>query len=467
MSASLPASRKFPVGIELLRFLGLTAGFSLAAWLSFQFGPETVLAVPFLLAVLALGFLDYPKFLLLAVFIRSTLDAFANSDLSFGPLQLKPAGLLGLSLIFFTVIHGPKIKEALKFWVVKGFFIFLLFSAPAVWTAYLHFGTEGLDSVREMIRLGSVFCLLISLLTIFQTPMELRKLFAASMASLAIPLTVGFYQAVTGTGDTLATVGQNRIFGTLGYPNVFAEYLSVFLAVSLAWHRNSPSLSKKVLIALLLGVLFLTYSVGGLVAAALIIALHFWRTKNFKLLFVGAAFFAIFAFASTNWQTRFEQLAQMELKEEIQTGQITNSFSWRVLHWYILWQHAKEHPIMGWGYLTTEKISPWKTEQGQGYNAHNEFLRLFLETGVVGLFGYFIFLFCTGRWLFNESGGQDTVQATGLSPALKAIFLTHLIISAGAEQRPLHTDYGFYFLTFIALAKNSFSFRYLQPEEKR
>ncbi len=466
MSISIAANPKLAAGKKLFQFLGLTAGFSLLAWLTALFGSKPAAAGLVLFLFLALGFLDYPKFLLLAVFIRSALDAFTNTGLPLGPLNLNPAGLLGLSLVFFTGVHCFDKKEAFKFPVAKGFFLFLLLSIPAVFASFWHFGPEGAVAVKEFIRLASLSCLLVSLFAFFKTPAETKKLFYVSLASLAIPLGVGFYQALTGTGDTFSTKGQNRIFGTLFHPNTLALYLSVFIAVALAWHRNFPSASKKLLLALLLAAQFLTFSLGGLVATAVVFGVHFWSNKSFKLLLLGATLFAIPIFASASWKIRLQQIAEMKLAEEIQTGEISNSFSWRVLHWYVLFQYAKEQPVFGWGLLTTEKITPWKTKWGQGYAAHNDVVRLFLETGTIGLAGYFIFLYLTGRWIFRGRKTPDETGEAELSTSLKAIFAAMLLLSFAAEEPLVHTAFVYYFFTFIVLAKNGFSFQYLQAEEK-
>ena len=468
MNASLLASRKFPAGIELFRFLGLTAGFSLAAWLSFQLGLKTALAVPLILAVLALGFLDYPKFLLLAVLVRSSLDTFTGSTLSLGPLSLNPAGLLGLLLVFFTPFHCVNKEKIFGFPVAKGFALFLLLSTPAIFAAFRHFGPEGAIALKEAIRLSSLFSLIISLLIFFKTPTEMRKLFYTAFISLAVPLTVGFYQAVTGTGNTVSTDGQNRIFGTLFHPNTFSLYLVVFIAVVLSWNRSTPSMGKKFLLALLLSAQFLTFSMGALAATGLVFVVHFWQSRKNRIgLVLLLLLLPALGSFSENWRHRFSQLTQMELAEELHAREISNSMSWRVLHWYVLLQYAKEHPVTGWGLLTTEKITPWKTEEGQGFAAHNDAVRLFLETGIIGLAGYCIFLFFTGRWIFRGSKTVYESSDTGLSNALKAVFATMFLLSFAAEEPLVHTAFLYYFFTFLVLAKNGFSFRYLQPEEKR
>ncbi len=440
-------------------FLLLTAGFAVLSLLFHLTGPQAAVAILAFLTFGAVGFLDYPKFLLLAVFLRSALDAFFDTTLPLGPLNLNPAGVVGLSLIFFTFFHLYPNRKLFNFPICKGLLVFLFLLIPSVLSAFIHFGSGGAVAIKEFIRLASLLALLASLLVFFKTPADMRKLFWAAAASLAVPLTVGFYQAATGTGNTFSTAGQNRIFGTLFHPNTLALYLLVFIAIALAWHKNQPSLSKKFLLGTLLTAQFLTYSMTGLVATALVFAIYIYQSKNRRILWAGLLIFLLPLF-SQNWQARFQQINQMNLTEEIRSGEISNSFSWRVLHWYVLLNYAKEHPVTGWGLLTTEKITPWKTEEGQGYAAHNDLVRIFLESGLLGLCGYFAFLLFTGRWIFKVKSPEG--QTGDLRPALKAIFISFLILSAGASEPLIHTAFVYYFFAFVALEKNGFFFQHLK-----
>jgi O-antigen ligase len=226
----------------------------------------------------------------------------------------------------------------------------------------------------------------------------------------------------------------------------------------LYWHRQAPSLGKKLLLGLLLAAAYLTFSLTGLAALTVIFFFYFKETKNFRAITLGALIL-VGVLLSANWRERFEQLSQMNLAAEIQTGEISNSFSWRVLHWYVLFQHAREHPITGWGLLTTEKITPWKTGTGQGYAAHNDAVRIFLEAGIVGLIGYLIFLFSAGRWIFRSPKGAKPGR---LRPALKAVFASLLVLSFGAAEPLVHTAFVYYFFAFLALEKNGFEFGMLK-----
>lgn len=447
---------------EFFRFFVFSTAFAAVALLTNLFGPLLAAVMLAGAALAILGFFDFPKFLLASLFVRSALDGLQAVAIPLGPLNLNPAGAFGLAIIFFSALHLFWRKRLWSFPVVKGWTLFLLFSVPAVLTAFLHFGAGGAVAVKEFIRLLSLLALLISLLAHFRSPEEMKKLFWASLTSLVIPLGVGFYQAAAGTGDMTSTAGQNRIFGTLFHPNTFALYLSVFVAVTLFWHRQAPSLGKKFLLGLLLAAEFLTFSLTGLAAAAVIFLFYFKKTKNFRAIALGALVFAG-VLLSANWKHRFEQLSQMNLAAEIQSGEISNSFSWRVLHWYVLFQNAKEHPIAGWGLLTTEKVTPWKTETGQGYAAHNDAVRIFLEAGIIGLIGYLIFLFSTGRWIFRSKGGA---KPGSLRPALKAVFAALLVLSFGAAEPLVHTAFVYYFFAFLALERNGFDLSMLNTAPK-
>lgn len=446
---------------KLFQFLLLATLFAAVALSVNAFGPKTAFGVLGFLTFAGLGFLDFPKFLLSAIVIRSALDGLQETAIPLGPLQLNPAGAFGLLLIFLSALHLSRRKTEWAFAPVRGFLLFLLFLLPSVGAAFAHFGAGGAVAAKEFIRLCSLLALLISLLSCFRTPEETKKLFRAALASLIIPLSAGFYQAAAGAGNTVSTEGQNRIFGTLFHPNAFSLYLSVFTAVALAWHKSSPSFYKKLLLGGLLAGMFLTYSMGALVSLGIVFTVHFWSERKLRILLLALPIFMLPAltFFSDNWQLRLRQISQMRLGEEIKAQEISNSFSWRVLHWYVLFQLAREHPITGWGLLTTEKVTPWKTEEGQGFAAHNDAVRLFLETGLVGIFGYALFLFYAGRWILQRPRARGKKGGGGgLTVALKGIFLNLLVLSLGAEEPLIHTAFVYYFFAFLALEQNGFRF---------
>jgi O-antigen ligase len=71
----------------------------------------------------------------------------------------------------------------------------------------------------------------------------------------------------------------------------------------------------------------------------------------------------------------------------------------RIEYWVELWPIAMEKPLIGHGIGTAEMVAEQNLHVGTA--PHNDYLRLMLEIGVVGMIGYVVFLiwqfgyFCT------------------------------------------------------------------------
>jgi O-antigen ligase len=63
------------------------------------------------------------------------------------------------------------------------------------------------------------------------------------------------------------------------------------------------------------------------------------------------------------------------------------SFHWRIYHWYYLSTLGLERPLIGYGPGQVTIYSPFSLA------AHNQFVEIFFETGVVGLISFTVFWF--------------------------------------------------------------------------
>ena len=95
----------------------------------------------------------------------------------------------------------------------------------------------------------------------------------------------------------------------------------------------------------------------------------------------------------------------------------------RQIHWRVAYDLFKERPLLGYGYSvfrvqSLEKMSaPWYEQRGKRVettltpnHAHNEFLQIFAETGVVG--GALFLALCCGLLARRRAGGLAAPRAT-------------------------------------------------------
>jgi len=178
----------------------------------------------------------------------------------------------------------------------------------------------------------------------------------------------------------LARLSSNRIFSTFVYPNMLAGYIVMIFPISIVMAIRSKSFLKSVFLAisaLLLYCLFYTKSVGGQLSLFSIIIFflpfYFLRERRKILLFGGVfLFLGLFVFSLS-----------------FKSGKLPHfsSFQDRIGYWSASFQMIKETSFFGSGPGTFgSRFARYKlpgTMETQ--HAHNNFLEVWAETGILGL----------------------------------------------------------------------------------
>ncbi len=186
--------------------------------------------------------------------------------------------------------------------------------------------------------------------------------------------------------------GDYRFGGTL-HPNAQATYCAI-----LAIAANCLPLGfgrrwlKPVIIAAALGLIVLTESRTGLMAAVAALVLT-WMVKlppgmrwaGFSLGIAGATLLVV-AYFSVGSGARSRVVDTALLGRSQQAGSLTG----RLPLWDELLDHAADKPLLGYGYegfWTKKRIAAIMRSQGWSLqNAHNSYFEILLQLGYVGLF---------------------------------------------------------------------------------
>jgi len=219
----------------------------------------------------------------------------------------------------------------------------------------------------------------------------------------------------------IRNVGRQQVFGLFGNVNYFAEYLIIPLPIAISLFFVSRNKFKKTL--LLMGILamgitlMLTFTRGSYLdfGASLIFMFFLFlisRGKNFikdnKKIFIiilVAVIIITFLFVIPTPLNKPDTFIS-KIKSRISIAQITQSYSFkrRIATWKFTVLMIKDRPLLGSGIGTykynTLKYQAKFFDQGQNRSlyphgfatkAHNEYLQLWAEMGIVGL-GIFIWL---------------------------------------------------------------------------
>jgi len=320
---------------------------------------------------------------------------------------LAAGGALGLVLIGATMPSKRAVLPLLTFLLLA------LFSMP--WEATLEVRPEHrwltlpvVDlpyfsrawlSAREWSRLASVLVVLWLAFHVAAQGRSLRLVVGAVLVSGGLAVGLGALQWAA--GDTITREGFTGISGPFSHPSQFAHYLVVLLGigiVALLNMRPGPGhLAAAGVVAGAGAALYLTYSRTGWVAFVLVIvALGVFAYRRI-LLALALALPVVFLAAPTAVQTataRFSDLSP-------QSGSYNaNSFSWRLGHWDRMLPYGWDDPITGTGFSTyhattileygriPQPRAPWEPAPADliiGINAHNDYLKAFVEMGIPGV----------------------------------------------------------------------------------
>ena len=259
----------------------------------------------------------------------------------------------------------------------KIFLCFLIFSLTSLINS-----SDFLTSLADWLRLVSIIIVFNYVFLYFSEDAKFKRLFILILLSAAIPLCLGAYQHFFNKGNH-QTPGFNRIYGTFLHPNLLAQYLLILSLMILYFLKTyKPTkilkvISCVVLVVALFEILY-TYSRGVWIALAISLIVFsgcYERTKRlfyFVLIFIRALVFF------PKIHERFTDIGYLNSYRP-------NSWEWRIQVWTQTQSAVREHCIIGHGLGMFEKNFL--------FMAHNDYLRLIYETGILGLIAYLSFFF--------------------------------------------------------------------------
>lgn len=331
----------------------------------------------FLFAVVMLAiFIHKPLYFLIGLFfLRSALDNFlATIRFSLGDIDLGLGGLVALALIIGTLFYISIYKDnpnRFKQLIVGLYFVFCLVSIMSFFITL-----DKVGAVKELVRRFSIFSILLLTMANINSEKKSTQLLKAIIFSAIIPLIVG---------SVIYIIRGGRFTGTFGHPNILAFYLLIIIGCVLTQvdcpHRHfSLSFSRKLYLGALVAALLLTLTRSAWASCCLMVGIYaFFFNKRLIIpvfcALIGIAFLPIVQERILN---TFDVSAGSMAVEEM------SSLGWRLNTWYYLFTEAIKRPFIGYGINATAYIGSYPAE------AHNDYLRFFVESGIIGVLTYFL-----------------------------------------------------------------------------
>lgn len=298
---------------------------------------------------------------------------------------------LGIAvLLFFISVYKHKIDINKKF---KGYYFAI---AIFVFTMLLSALFSG-DIVYGLNRWADMWIWrlmpFIVITTMITEPNKSLNILKVSCIGISIGILCLIYQGVSGDG---------RAAGFFGHPMTFAGYLCMYLPLFLIGYFDNLFGSKYRNVSGLLFVagiaaLIFNGTRGAWIAVAITsgILLLYYMFKNKRNLVIGTVVIALCGGILVNNDAFMHRVSTI-------TNNRYQSNSERLLMWNSAWNMFKDHPVFGVGLgqykdnYQHKYISP-KAKEPNLAHAHNNFLQMLAENGMVGFIGFIsMFIYIAG-----------------------------------------------------------------------
>jgi len=341
-----------------------------------------------LLVILALGAFTasffYPRAAFAVIIImRTAADFLTSRDIfSLGSLGVNCTSLMGAIVIIFAFSVFIKNRGWREKMPLIGAWLLFLGLAAVLSFNSISFST----SLVEFLRWLSFFALFVLGFYLFRGSKTLTSLVRILIASSLIPTAVAIWQALNRQG---VFDGERwRLNGTFVHPNMLAFYLvfiitlACFIFLSLK-HQAVERYLYLFLIVPFLTVLLLTYTRGAWLCLFLVLfVVGVARFRGFLL--AGLIAIVVFYLAFSPFQERVNSLMSLSA---------TDSTVWRVDLWRDALGYAQGNLVSGYGPGTAAIVIGNNRSAILGSSEpHNDYIKVLLEMGIIGLVAYLFLL---------------------------------------------------------------------------
>ncbi len=409
--------------------------------------PVRVAALPVVVALVILLLTDKRSLVYLIILLRSAGDPiFSLGKFDLGGASIGIGGALNgliilIAALFLLQRPGTVPRQALAMWT--GFLLI-------VFVAAIRSPVPG-ESMRLFLVQLSYCAVFVIAFYMVRCRADLDRCIRVVLLSSLFPVLYASVQVASGL--LAGSLGGMRINGTFSHANVFAFYLVLMIAVSMYVLKGSalsPSPAMRRLlwlyIPVLLFFLMLTGTRSAWIACLLLFLLYGLFIQRRYLIYVTAALLIALLMPGVT-----ERLVNLASGNEFVQGGSLNSFAWRLSLWESALPWIKAKWLLGHGLDSFLHYSPdffrldFFKRASFGVGAHNTYLRLLFETGLIGLSTYLV-VFGVLLYMLRRGSQSDRV---GSSIAI-IVVAAYLVISA-SDNMEYYLAFNWYFWFFLGM----------------
>lgn len=413
------ANKSFP------RFVLVTV----ACWLAGLISKSPLIAVFLLLAIMLfiLGVFFPRKFIYLLLLIRPSVDLWADktwfSEGIYARININSG--LAMLIIFVTIIavlNRLAIKKPLLITKAPLFFPFLCFITYSAFVSF-SLASDIMLALSECLRLFTLLCFYLLCFLFLDSESCVKKFLIAFISSAMIPLIFAIFQYITGEGIVVHLGVFRRVVGTFLNPPSFSHYLAfISLLLLIIWNYQQTWRNNiAILLILSLFCLVVTYGRGAWLGFSAGFFTYLSMSKDYSVKVKSILLLCLAILLTFFYLPNFELLFQLTLNiHDVQMS----SVAIRLLFWELLLPLFYQNPVFGIGLRQQYALFY--------FVPHNDYLRLLIETGIIGIILYFwvITLMLYHAYSFSKNLKNASLYKT-LSISFLAIYVCHLVISFG------------------------------------
>jgi O-antigen ligase len=438
------------LNILLTAFFGILAGLSINRFLPvFSENTYFLIAIPFILIFFILMFVNARAALIILLFSRALLDPFMNTTKiavlgeSFGI-----GGVLNLVIIIFTLILMFKDgwtstrNNSVRPWII---FLLICFLT----TIYSPVQTKAL---KLFINLVSYFCMFILPFYLVKTTIDKKLWIKIIIFSSFLPVLFANLDLLRG-GHFYEDAGI-RISGTFSHPNILAFYLVLIIAVVfLVLKTEMFNLNKlksnflRLYVLNLLILLLATKTRSAWISCWCIFFIFgLLKDKKYLLLMI---ILPLFFMLIPGVRDRVQDIFASKYNE---AGRL-NSLAWRLKLWQSSMASIKENLFFGHGLASFERLSEsfFVMDKGlsKGAPAHNAYLGILFETGIIGLLSYLFIFFAILKKISLKL--SIILKKTSFEYAIIFSYVLSYMVSSFSDNMLYYLAFNWYFWFFIGI----------------
>lgn len=347
--------------------------------------------------------------MLFILIVRSATDVYTENIFInvLNIAELNFSSILGILIILWCLFIVFREKINLK--KIPLFWAWTLFIVCA--GASLIYTVNFSDSIRMLTRLvGVYFLYFVSYFyfTIYKN--KKNDLIKVIFLSSILPIIFGIYQIILSRGF-VGPENMSRVYGTFAHPNAFAFNLFFFFFVFfIQYIYNKNTRYKKLLsvylsIVLILILFTLTRSVWIGISVLIGFLLVLYKRDKFSK-YILAFFTVLFLFIMLVNYTplKYYDFNDIKFIRRITTSETTlSSWQWRNKMWQEMTSYIYDSPIIGYGIDSYKTLREKQIKDAyESTYAHNDYFRLLIELGIIGLLLYINLIIQTLRNIYKK-----------------------------------------------------------------